>query len=57
MAITPKQAYEAAPELLEALVAIVNANNGVSVMPTPEARQQNAALKKAKAAIKKATGE
>jgi hypothetical protein len=45
----------AAPELLEALKLMVSANGGVAVLPTLEAKQQNAALEKAVAAITKAT--
>jgi hypothetical protein len=44
-------------ELLEALESMVAANGGVAVMPTIEARNQNAALMKAKAAIAKVKGK
>lgn len=47
----------AAPELLEALKAIAVANLGIAVTPTLESRAQNAALKKAHAAIAKAEGK
>jgi hypothetical protein len=44
-------------ELLEALESMVAANGGIAVMPTIEARNQNAALMKAKAAIAKVKGK
>jgi hypothetical protein len=47
----------AAPELLEALKAMVSANGGVAVMPTQEAKEQNAALAQARSAIAKAEGK
>jgi hypothetical protein len=43
--------------LLAALESMVAANGGVAVMPTIEARNQNAALMKANAAIAKAKGK
>jgi hypothetical protein len=43
--------------LLEALESMVAANGGIAVMPTIEARNQNAALMKAKAAITKVKGK
>ena len=43
-------------ELLAALESMVAANSGVDVMPTIKARNQNAALMKANAAIAKAKG-
>ena len=43
-------------ELLAALESMVAANSGVAVMPKIEARNQNAALMKANAAIVKAKG-
>jgi hypothetical protein len=46
----------AAPALLEALEEMVLHNGGVAVMPTIQARAQNAALAKARAAIDKAKG-
>lgn len=46
----------AAPELLEALEGMVKANGGVAVMPTSEAKAQNAALAFAREAIAKAKG-
>ena len=43
-------------ELLAALESMVAANSGVDVMPTIKARNQNAALMKANAAIAKVKG-
>lgn len=43
--------------LLAALESMVAANSGVAVMPTIEARNQNAALMKANAAITKVKGK
>lgn len=46
--------YAAAPELVDALIEMVEANNGVAVMPTAEARRQNNAIAQARAALAKA---
>ncbi len=52
-----KALKESNTELLEALEAMVKANGGIAVMPTMEARKQNAAREMAEAAIAKAKGE
>lgn len=48
------EAREIAKELRDALTEMVEANGGVAVMPTQEARKQNAALKEAKKSLTKA---
>lgn len=47
---------EANAELIAALKAMIAANDGVAVMPTPKARRQNIALEQAKATISKTEG-
>ena len=44
-------------KLYFALCAMVDANNGVAVMPTPKAKKQNRALKQAEDAIADARGD